>query len=276
MSPVIMQGVSRESLDAARENLNTLVRSGDTDLQGLGGELFSVAAVLDRAVGLRRALTDPARSGDDRAALARSVLAEHMSGAAGDVLVWAVRARWSAPRDLADAVELLAIESVVASAEKANRLDDVEDELFRIGRLVAATPQLRTPLADRSAPVERRVELIEGLLSGRVADETLRLVRQAVTAPRGRSFDHAAELYAEVAAERRRRMVATVTAAVPLTEDQRERLGAALARIYQHKVHLNVEVEPGLVGGIRVEIGDELIEGSVISRLDAARRRLVR
>jgi F-type H+-transporting ATPase subunit delta len=69
--------------------------------------------------------------------------------------------------------------------------------------------------------------------------------------------------------------VATVTATVPLTEEQRRRLGAALAGIYGHDVHLNVEIDPDLVGGIRVEIGDEVIDGSVASRLDDARRRLV-
>jgi F-type H+-transporting ATPase subunit delta len=186
-----------------------------------------------------------------------------------------VRARWSAPRDLADALELLGVEATVAAAERAGRLDAVEDELFRIGRVVAGSPELRAALADRSAPVDNRAALIEGLLEGRVADETRRLVRQAVVAPRGRSFDRIVEEYGEVAADRRSRLVAVVTATVPLTEEQRERLGAALARMYGHEVHLNVEVDPDIIGGIRVEIGDEVIDGSVVSRLDDARRRLV-
>jgi F-type H+-transporting ATPase subunit delta len=275
MSAAAMQGASRESLAAARETLGTLIRSGDTDLGALGDELFELTALLDREHGLRRALTDPARSGDDRAGLARGVLGDRVGSAALDVFVWAVRARWSAPRDLADALELLAVEALVAAAERAGRLDAVEDELFRISRIVAGSPELRAALADRAAPVASRAALIEGLLEDRVADETRRLARQAVVAPRGRTFDRILEEYSRVAADRRSRLVATVTATVPLTEEQRRRLGAALAGIYGHDVHLNVEIDPDLVGGIRVEIGDEVIDGSVASRLDDARRRLV-
>lgn len=270
-----LHGASRQSLAAARETLGTLLRSGDTDLVALSDELFAVTATLDRERGLRRALTDPARSGEDRAGLARAVFGDRVGGAAADVLVWAVRARWSAPRDLADAIELLAVEALVAAAEQAGRLDTVEDELFRTGRIVAGHPELRAALADRSAPVEVRAALIEDLLGDRTTEETRRLVRQAVTAPRGRSFDRVLTEYGQVAADRRSRLVATVTATVPLTEEQRDRLRRVLARMYGHDVHLNVQVDPAVVGGVRVEIGDEVIDGTVADRLDEARRRLV-
>lgn len=274
MSAAGMKGASRDSLATARETLGTLLRATDTDLSALGSELFDVTAVLDRELALRRALTDASRSGDDRAGLARGVFGEQVGDGTLDVVVWAVRARWSAPRDLADAVELLAVESTVAAAEKAGRLDSVEDELFRIGRIVAGSPDLRVGLADRSAPLDARAALVEDLLEGKVTDETRRLVRQAVVAPRGRSFDRTLQEYGRVAADRRSRLVAKVTATAPLTEEQRGRLGAALARIYGHEVQLNIELDPAVIGGIRVEIGDEVIEGSVVSRLDDARRRL--
>jgi len=270
-----MRGASRESFAAARETLGALIRSGDTDLPALSDELLDLAGLLHREGPLRRALTDPSRSGDDRAALARALVDDRVGAAAADLLVWAVQARWSAPRDLADALELLAVGALVAAAEAAERLDAVEDELFRLGRIVAGTPELRSALSDRSAPVASRAALIEGLLEGRVADETRRLVRHAVVAPRGRTFERIMSEYARVAAERRSQLVATVTASVPLTEEQRSRLGAALARIYGHDVHLNVDVDPSIVGGVRVAIGDEVIDGSVVARLDDARRRLV-
>ena len=101
-------------------------------------------------------------------------------------------------------------------------------------------------------------------------------VQQAVAAPRGRSFDRTIEMYGEVAADRRSRVVATVTAAVPLTEAQRDRLAAALHQLYGHEVHLNIEIDPELIGGVRVELGDEVIDASILSRLEEARRRLTR
>ncbi len=275
MTSAGLQGASRESLKSARETLGALIRSGDTDLSAVSDDLFALTALLDREHPLRRALTDPSRDGDARVGLARAVLGEHVGGATADLLAWVVRARWSAPRELATALELLAVEAQVAAAERAGRLDAVEDELFRIARSVAGAPELRSALSDTAAPVANRASLIEGLLEGRTSEETRRLVRQAVVAPRGRTFDRTVELYGQVAADRRSRLVATVTASAPLTEEQRSRLSAVLRRIYGHEVHLNVQLDEDIVGGIRVEIGDEVIDGSVLSRLDEARRRLV-
>jgi F-type H+-transporting ATPase subunit delta len=269
-----MQGASRDALKTARENLDVLIRVPGADLDVLADELFAVVAILDREGALRRALTDPGRGAGDRTTLVRSVLAGRVSENAGDVLASVVSSRWSGARDLVHVLELLAVEAVIASAEREGRLDAVEDELFRTSRIIAGSPELRVSLSDRSAPVEHRIALIDGLLAGKVSDQTARLARQAVAAPRGRSLDRTLETYATVAAERRSRVVATVTAAVPLTEEQRERLSRALASIYGREIQLNIDVNPGLVGGIRVEIGDEVIDGSVISRLGEARRRL--
>ena len=271
-----MQGASRESLKAARETLGALIRSSDTDLPAVSDELFSVTALLDREHPLRRALTDPARDGDARVGLARAVLGEQVGGATADLLAWVVRARWSVPRDLATALELLAVEAQVAAAERAGRLDEVEDELFRVSRSVAGAPELRTALSDLSAPVESRAALIEGLLGGRTTEETRRLVRQAVVAPRGRTFDRTV---GDLRPGRRR-------PAQPPGRDRHRRAtpsprssaagwppccsGSTVTRCTSTS-----SSTPTLVGGIRVEIGDEVIDGSVESRLDDARRRLV-
>jgi len=107
-----------------------------------------------------------------------------------------------------------------------------------------------------------------------VAPETWRLVRRAVQAPRGLNRDTALGGYGQVAAHRRDQLVAHVVAALPLDEAQRGRLEEALRRAYGKAVHLNVDVDPDVLGGIRVEIGDEVLDGTVVRRLDDARRRL--
>jgi F-type H+-transporting ATPase subunit delta len=276
MSRLVLQGVSRTSFVGARDALDGVIGTRGVDLDAVADQLFAVTAVLDREGGLRRALTDPARSDDDRVGLAQAVFAAWLSGPALDVALWTVRAPWSRSRDLADTLELLAVEAVVAAADKNRRLDAVEDELFRLARVVAANHELRIALSDRAAPVESRIALVDDLLRAKVTAETLRLVKQAVSTPRGRNFDHTIEAFGEVAADRRSRVVAQVTAAVPLTEAQRDRLAAALAQMYGHEVHLNIEIDPEVIGGIRVELGDEVIDGSIVSRLDDARRRFTR
>jgi F-type H+-transporting ATPase subunit delta len=65
-----------------------------------------------------------------------------------------------------------------------------------------------------------------------------------------------------------------VTAAVPLSDVQKERLGASLARMVGRQVHLNIDVDPAVLGGVRIQIGDEIIEGTIASRMDGARQGL--
>ncbi|MCF2531352.1 F0F1 ATP synthase subunit delta [Yinghuangia soli] len=271
-----MQGASRESIAAARERLDALAQSTGTDMQALAEDLHSVVLLLDRTVVLRRVLTDPARSGESRAAFLAQLLDGQISGEAADLLGGLVRARWSSPRDLVDAVDALSTEAELIGADRDNALDDLEDELFRFGRIVAGERELRSTLADPSVTDTRKAELVSGLLAGRVRPVTQRLVARLVAHPRSRSLEAGLEAYARLAAERRRRMVALVTVALPLTEEQNTRLAAALGRMYGRQVHLNVEIDAEVIGGVRVQIGDDVIDGTVATRLDEAGRKLVR
>jgi F-type H+-transporting ATPase subunit delta len=273
-----MQGASRASLSAATQDLEALLSSdgvsGAAERTALGEGLFALAHLLDRSGALRRAATDPTRSGHAKADLMRRLLQGKVSGPTLDLVQSLVRGRWSNARDLADAAEHLGAVAVAASAEAEGRLDDVEDQLFSFGRTIAGTPDLQAALADRRAPADRKEALVTRLLEGRAAPETVLLARQAGARPRGRSVLTALEAYGDVTAQRRERLVAEVLAAVPLTEEQRERLGGALERIYGTRMQLNVAVDPSVVGGVRLRIGDEVLDATVTARLAEARRRL--
>jgi F-type H+-transporting ATPase subunit delta len=240
----------------------------------LGEELFSVAGVLATQSALRRALSDPSRSAAARADLATSVLAGKVSGDTTGLVAAVAAARWSSPRDVADAVEQLAAQAVIAAAEHEGRLDDLEDELFRFGRVVASQPTLRMALTNPFVPAEAKRQLLDDLLAAKVSPEALRLITQAAIQTLGRSLDVSLEDYARLAARRRERLVAEVHVAAPLSDEQRGRLAAALAAAYGHQVHLNVVLDPRVTGGMTVRVGDELIDGSVATRLAAAGRRL--
>ncbi|MET9910313.1 F0F1 ATP synthase subunit delta [Streptomyces sp. NPDC006476] len=269
-----MNGASREALAAARERLDALTDSTSADAGTLADELAAVTALLDREVGLRRVLTDPAQAAEAKAQLAERLLGGQVGGPAVDLVSGMVRSRWSQSRDLVDALEELADTADLTAAQKSGSLDDVEDELFRFGRIVSSNTELRAALTDRAATTAAKVELLHRLLGGRAAQVTERLVTRLVTAPRGRSLESGLESLSKLAAERRERLVAVVTSAVPLSDIQKQRLGAALAKLYGHTMHLNIDVDPEVVGGIRVQVGDEVINGSIADRIEDAGRRL--
>jgi len=270
-----MQGTSRQSLARAQEGLEVLLRQQPAaGRAAIGDALFAVTELLDANAGLRRALTDPSREGSDKAALVSRLLDGKVPGEVVDLVAGIARSRWSRSRDVADTLERMAASSVLAAAQASDRLDTVEDELFRFGRTVYGAPELRDVLTDRAVAGDRKAALVTDLLRGKVTDETLRLVRQAVLAPRGSRLDATLDEYGRIAAERREQRVAHVVVAVPLDAAQRDRLAAALSRAHGHQVHLNVDVDPEVLGGIRVEIGDEVLDGTVSRRLEDARRAL--
>ncbi|MFF6997351.1 F0F1 ATP synthase subunit delta [Streptomyces sp. NPDC008313] len=269
-----MNGASREALAAARERLDALTDSTSVDAAALADELAAVTALLDREVSLRRVLTDPAQAGEAKAGLAGRLLGGQVGGTTADLVSGMVRSRWSQSRDLVDALEELAATADLTAAHKAGALDDVEDELFRFGRIVASNTELRAALTDRAATGTAKGELLRSLLGGRAKPATERLVTRLVTAPRGRSLEAGLESLSRLAADRRDRMVAVVTSAVPLSDGQKQRLGAALAKLYGRPMHLNLDVDPEVLGGVRVQVGDEVINGGIADRLDEATRRM--
>jgi F-type H+-transporting ATPase subunit delta len=268
-----MRGVSSESLVAGQERLETLLASAGTDPSALGDDLFAVTDVLAANPALRRALTDPARDGEAKATLVQRIFTGRVSSTAVDVLAGLARSRWSEAGDLTDAVEVYATSALLAAADRAGRLDAVEDELFRFARTIEADQAMRDALSYRTPGADRKAELVRRLLEDRAAPETVRLAEQAAAHPRGLRTEQVLEHFVEAAAERRQQTVAQVVAAAPLTVEQRRRLEDALRRRYG-RVRLNVDVDPEVIGGLRVQIGSELVDGTVAARLEDARRQL--
>ncbi|MFF2012853.1 F0F1 ATP synthase subunit delta [Streptomyces sp. NPDC058195] len=269
-----MNGASREALAAARESLDALTDNTSVDAAKLAEELAAVTALLHREVSLRRVLTDPSQPGEARAELAGRLLRGQVGGETVDLISGMVRSRWSQSRDLVDVVEELANTADLTAAQRSGDLDDVEDELFRFGRIVAADKPLRAALTDRSASASAKGQLLHSLLGGKARTATESVITRLVTQPRGRSLEEGLESLSKLAAERRERMVAVVTSAVPLSDQQKQRLGAALAKIYGRPMHLNLDVDPTVLGGIAVRVGDEVINGTIADRLDEASRRM--
>lgn len=269
---VRMQGPSRLALAAGRDRLEMLLAAVGTDAARFAQDLFGVTDLVAANGPLRRALTESSRDPQDRAALAARLLQGKVSGPALDLVSGLVRTQWSQASDLTEALESLAVSAELYGAERAGRLDRVEDELFRFSRTVAGDVTLRDAFAVRTPGAERKRQLATALLSGKVAPETLRLSVQAAGSPRGRRVEQVLEQYLEAAAARRSQLVAEVVAATPLTEAQRTRLAAALRRLYGREIRINLDLDPEVIGGLRIMVAGELIDSTVLSRLNTARR----
>ncbi|RNI20899.1 F0F1 ATP synthase subunit delta [Flexivirga caeni] len=266
-----MQGASRRALATARQALGAQIGSG-SDADALGDELLAIAKVLGSSASLRRALTDPSTEAAGRINLAGRVFGGKVSDAAEHVLRACVGHRWSDERDLGLGLERLGVEAILTGAERAGRIDDVEDELFRFERIIAGDRDLEDALTDRRRDSADKADLVGKLLKGKAAPETIRLARLAAGGTRERSVERELQSYVAIAAALRDRLVATVTSAVELTESERNRLGESLSRIYERPVHLNTVVDRSIVGGLRVQVGDEVIDGTIATRLEDARR----
>ena len=240
---------------------------------GLGDELFAIADLLDSSAQLRKALTEPALPLDARRAVLRQLFTGKVSAVAITVLEAGVGQNWRSGLALVAAIDRQGVRAVLLSAEQEGRLDEVEETLFRFGRIVDGDHALRTTLGDRNAPLAAREALVTTLLQGKVPAETVALAKRSVAA-RNHTFDLTLESYLLISAALRRRSLATVVVAHPLSADQEARLQAALTAQVKRPVNLMVVVDPSLVGGVRVEIGDEIIDGSMAGRFEAARRQL--
>jgi F-type H+-transporting ATPase subunit delta len=276
MAANLLRGASREALAQAEAAVEAVLGASrpKTDAGALAEDLFAVTDLLVAQPALRKALTDPARDGADRAGLASRLLTGKISAGALTVVGGLAGARWSDSRDIVDVVEQLAVTSLLAAAEKAGRLDSVEDELFRFGRLVAGNVDLRDAFSQRTPGAQRKADLVDSLLAGKAAPETARLARQAAIAHRGRGTEGAITSYVEAAARRRSALIAEVTSAVPLSLTQLQRLTGALTKLYGRTVRTSTEVVPDLVGGLRISVAGEVIDASVLSRIATVRQRL--
>jgi len=274
-----MHASSRAALEQSRDALQEQTSGARSRTRGeallaLADELFAVAHLLDGQPALRRALSDPSARADDRAGLARRLLSGKVGEGTSSIVETVARQRWSRPLDLVEAMETLATEAALDAADARGELDGVEDELFRFGRIVAGDDDLARILGDRTAPREGKTALLDRLLSGKVSPVTERLVRNSLTSSHVHNAENEVERLSTVAARRRGRSVAHVVSAVPLTAIQEQRLVGLLERLYGRTMGLQVQVDPAVLGGLVIRVDDEVIDGSIAHRLEAAGRRL--
>lgn len=258
------------SLESLLLRLEEQIAARPEGAELLAEELSAVAATLRESPSLARVASDSSIDSSARQRLVRELLADRLSAESLSLVELAVSLRWNAMRDLPAAIETAADLATIRSASEARLLIE---ELFSFEQSLFASPQLQDALAHPGRSVQDKTALVERLLGGKAMPATIRLVRQALNGYHGPMLAALAH-YKSFAAESLNRRVAVVRVARPLKEQERTRLIAALEADFGTSVQLNELVEPNILGGIRVEIGHNVIDGAVSTRVDEARRRL--
>jgi len=267
-------GSSRQSLAATSSALEAELKGLSADAAStLSNELFAVVNVLGANVALRRAITDPARSAEDKAQLLSSIFGSRLTKSAMAVASKAIALRWSAPSDLLIAMEQVAIQAEASAANSRGQLDQLDDELFILGRTLAANQDLRNALNGNPQAITEKRTLVNEILKGATAS-TKALVSQIVNGLWGRSIENALSDIAHATAEHRNLVLAHVQSAIDLTADQKSKLASALSKQIGQAVRVNVETNPKVIGGVSIRFRDELIDGTVISRMADASQAL--
>lgn len=273
-----MRSSSRVALGNLSDKFGTIAKDLDNKgLSTLSSELVEVGQMLDREVVVTRYLTVPAEDSGPRVRLIERLVSGKVGDATLEVLRTAVSERWSANSDLIDAIEHVSRQALLDVAEREDKVDEVEEQLFRFSRILDAQPQLGILLGDYAVPVEGRVGLLRKVLdsaSGKVNPIAAALLSQTVELLRGEPAEEAIQFLAEVAVARRGEIVAAVGAAAELSDEQRSRLTDVLGRIYGHPVAVQLQIDAELLGGLLISVGDEVIDGTLASRLAAAEAQL--
>ncbi|GAB11533.1 ATP synthase delta chain [Gordonia araii NBRC 100433] len=263
---------SREALARARSVLESAVDSADSGAT-TGDELLAVSRLLEGNRALVSALSEAAVPPAERGEVARTILAGKVGEPTRDVVAAVAGGEWSTSADLVSGVHDLGVEALLRSAAAAGNGDAVEDELFRLGRIVTSDPELEQALSDRARSTADRAELLRSLIAGKVNPVTEKLAVDAVERARQAPGDALAAL-ADSAAAIDGRRVAHVRAAAALSDEQQAKLASDLEADLGSPVTLHVDVDPALLGGVVVRVGDEQIDGSVAGRFAAVRRGL--
>jgi F-type H+-transporting ATPase subunit delta len=247
-----------ELADAKRVELST------------GEQLLAAGRAIESSPGLRAVLADPAVEASRKSALIGTIFAA-LDKTAASLLAGIVESRWSSQAQLLDGIEEIGIRAIARSAG-----DDsgIESELFHFSRVVAGNAELELALGSTLGDPAGRVTLVDELLTGEASPATVAIVRHLVQSPRGRRIGEVLDLAADIVADAEGAVVATITAASEPSAAQLKRLQTLLAAQYGRTPRLNLIVDADLVGGLRVQVGDEVIDGSVATRLADLRLRL--
>ena len=259
----------------SRDSLAPKLRDTHEDAWRIGNELFTITSALDNNIQLERALTDPSRPTADKVAVFKEMVSDQVHPMTTEIMTDLVSSRWSRARDIANAVEDFGVDAMMYYADATDSTLQVSIELSRLHSSLLNLPVVRSKLYDDQAPSEVRVKLFRELFGDKNLNKvTMRLAEHATCNLRRRRYLETIQWLIKKFSRHMGQSMITVTTAAPLKEEQIKRLIDVYSAKVGRQVHINSVVDPTVLGGMRIQVGDEVTDNTVVAQLQNLHRRV--
>jgi len=259
-----MGAQTTQSLVKARVSLG-----GYTATSELASSLFAAALGLSGSKALRGALGDSSADQKALQALAKGAFAS-LSTDAKALIGELVSLPWSSANDLQAALEELGIRTLAEVSGDS----DLVGELLAISSLIHSDPEVELAVGSKRASSQAKATLVSALIGGKVSPEAEAIVRHLVSDSRGRRIGRMLMNSAEIVADQGGKGLAVVSVAKPLSAAQHAHIEQLVEKKYQRPHYIAQQIDDSVVGGARIRVGDDVIDGSVATRLQDLRMKL--
>lgn len=269
-----MRGEASRIADrVSRDSLAPRLRDTGEDAWRIGNELFSITNVLDHNVRLERALTDPSRPVADKVTVLKALLGDAAHPMTMEIMTDLVDRKWSRARDIANAVEDFGVDAMMYYSDATDTTLKVSVELARLHSALLSLPVVRSKLYDATVPAEARVKLLNSVLEDSGLNKvTKRLAEHATCNLRGRRYLSTIQWLINKYSRHMGESMITVTTATPLTDEQIHKLIDIYSAKVGRRVHINSVVDASVIGGMRIQVGDEVTDNTVVAQLQKLQR----
>lgn len=259
----------------SRDSLAPKLRDTREDAWRIGNELFTITKVLDDSIQLERALTDPSRPVADKVAVLKELLGDNAHPMTMEIMTDLVSRRWSRARNIANAVEDFGVDAMMYYADATDATLQVSIELSELHSALLNLPVVRAKLYDYQATSEARVKLFREVFSGKTLNKvTMRLAEHATCNLRRRRYLETIQWLINKFSRHMGESMVTVTTATPLKKEQIKRLVEVYSAKVGRQVHINSVVDPTVLGGMRIQVGDEVTDNTVVAQLQNLHRKV--
>ena len=259
----------------SRDSLAPKLRDTREDAWRIGNELFTITKVLDDSIQLERALTDPSRPVADKVAVLKELLGDNAHPMTMEIMTDLVSRRWSRARDIANAVEDFGVDAMMYYADATDATLQVSIELSELHSALLNLPVVRAKLYDYQATSEARVKLFREVFSGKTLNKvTMRLAEHATCNLRRRRYLETIQWLINKFSRHMGESMVTVTTATPLSKEQVKKLVEVYSAKVGRQVHINSVVDPTVLGGMRIQVGDEVTDNTVVAQLQNLHRKV--